>query len=474
MADKYKLFIGGKWIGARDVMPVIDPFNGKTVATVALAGPEQVDQAISAAVKAFETTKIMSSHATASILRKAVTGMEKNRRRLVGAIVAEAGKPVTLAENEVDRSITTFTVAAEEASRIGGQWLPVDIDANSGGRIALTKRFPVGVVAGISPFNFPLNLVAHKVAPAIASRNCIVLKPASKTPVTALILGEILAEAGVIPGQYNVVPCAREVGEALATDPRVAKLSFTGSPEVGWRLMKLASGKKVTLELGGNAASVIHSDADLDWAVARSARGAFLYAGQTCICVQRILIHKPVYSRVVKALVKEIRENIKTGDPRRRDVLAGPMINEASLTQTREWVAQAVAGGARILTGGKAQGPCFQPTLMENVKREMNVVCREVFAPVAVVQSYRDFDEALDMVNDSEYGLQVGVFTSGLKEAFSAFEKAMVGGVIINDFPTFRVDNMPYGGVKLSGFGREGVRWAIEEMTETKVMVIRP
>lgn len=474
MAKRYKLFIGGKWVNTRETMPVIDPYTGKTVASVAMAGPLEMDQAIAAAQKAFETTKTMSSHAAASILRKAAAGIEKNRKRLVEAIVAEAGKPVTLAEGEVDRSITTFTVAAEEASRIGGEWLPVDIDANSEGRIALTKRFPVGVVAGISPFNFPLNLVAHKVAPAIASRNCIVLKPASKTPITALILGEILEKAGATPGQYNVVPCSREVGEALATDPRVAKLSFTGSPVVGWRLMKLASGKKVTLELGGNAASVIHSDADLDWAVARSVKGAYVYAGQTCICVQRILVHKPVYARVVKALVKEINENIKTGDPRKKDVLAGPMINEGALAQTREWVAQAVAGGARILAGGEAQGPCFQPTLLENVKRDMNVVCREVFAPVAVVQSYGDFDEALDMVNDSEYGLQVGVFTAGLKEAFRAFEKARVGGVIINDFPTFRVDNMPYGGVKLSGFGREGVRWAIEEMTETKLMVIKP
>ncbi|MDH5510065.1 MAG: aldehyde dehydrogenase family protein [Nitrospinota bacterium] len=474
MAKRYKLFIGGKWISSRETMPVIDPFNGQTVATVAMAGQAEMERAVMAAEKAFETTKSMSSYATATILRKAAAGIEKSRKRLVEAIVSEAGKPVTLAENEVDRSITTFTVAAEEASRIGGQWLPVDIDTNSGGRIALTKRFPVGVVAGISPFNFPLNLVAHKVAPAIASRNCIVLKPASKTPISALILGEILEAAGVTPGQYNVVPCSREVGEALATDPRVAKLTFTGSPAVGWRLMKLASGKKVTLELGGNAASVIHSDADLDWAVARSAKGAYVYAGQTCICVQRILIHKPVYSKVVKALINEIKEKIRTGDPRRKDVLAGPMINDAALAQTKEWVAQAVAGGARILAGGKAQGPCFQPTLLENVKRDMNVVCREVFAPVAVVQSYSDFDEALDMVNDSEYGLQVGVFTSGLKEAFSAFEKARVGGVIINDFPTFRVDNMPYGGVKLSGFGREGVRWAIEEMTEIKVMVIKP
>jgi glyceraldehyde-3-phosphate dehydrogenase (NADP+) len=470
---RYKLFIGGEWKTSGEKMAVTDPFNGRTIAEVCLAGPEELDEAISGAQRAFAKTQDMSGRQTAAILRASAAGIEKMRNMLVETIVAEAGKPVVLAEQEVDRSITTFMIASEEATRIGGEWLPVDIDARSEGRIALTKRFPVGVVAGISPFNFPLNLVAHKVAPAIASRNCIVLKPSSKTPISALILAEILEKAGAPPGQFSVVPCSGAEGEILATDPRVAKLSFTGGPAVGWRLAKLAAGKKVTLELGGNAASVIHSGADLKWAVARSVLGAYGYAGQTCISVQRILIHKPIYTQVVKALTKEIKDNVKAGDPRRRDVMVGPMINREAVERTEEWVRQAVEGGAKVLVGGKTAGAVYPPTLLEGVDRGMDVVCKEVFAPVAVVQSYRDFDEALEMVNDSDFGLQVGVFTSGLKEAFEAFAKARVGGVIINDFPTFRVDNMPYGGVKLSGLGREGVRWAIEEMTDTKVMVIR-
>ncbi|MDH4184354.1 MAG: aldehyde dehydrogenase family protein, partial [Nitrospinota bacterium] len=349
---EYKLFIGGEWKTSSERIRVVNPYNGQPVADVYAAGPGDLEEAIARAQEAFLKTRNMSSRGAQAILRATAEGIAKRRQLLAETIMAEAGKPITQAEQEVDRSITTFTVAAEEASRIGGEWLPVDIEPFSEGRIALTKRFPIGVVAGISPFNFPLNLVAHKVAPAIASRNCIVLKPASKTPITALILAEILQEAGVAPGQVSVVPCSGAVGEALATDPRVAKLSFTGSPAVGWRLMKLATGKRVTLELGGNAASVIHSGADLSWAVARSARGAFVYAGQTCICVQRILIHQPIYKKVVAALIQEIQENIKTGDPALRETLAGPMITPQALEQTDEWVRQAVDGGAKVLTGG--------------------------------------------------------------------------------------------------------------------------
>ena len=351
--------------------------------------------------------------------------------------------------------------------------MPVDIDARSEGRIAITRRFPIGVVAGITPFNFPLNLVAHKVAPAIASRNTIVIKPATKTPLTALMLGEILLEAGMTPGQVNVIPCRAEVGERLVTSERVAKLSFTGSAAVGWRLKSLAGSKRVTLELGGNAAAVIHSGADLDWAVRRTALGAFGYAGQSCISVQRVLVHKPVYAKVVRLLAREINANVKAGDPRRHDVTVGPMIDRAALDKTHEWVKEAVAGGARVLTGGRRRGPCYLPTLLANVDRRMKVVCQEVFAPVATIQSYDTFGQALRMVNDSAYGLQMGVFTGDLAHAFEAFERCEVGGVIVNDFPTFRVDNMPYGGVKRSGFGREGVRYAMEEMTELRVMVIR-
>jgi len=468
----YKMLIGAEWIETGAKRDVINPYNGIPFARVCMADDRLMNRAIRTAQNAFKTTRSMSGRDTAGLLKRAVHGLIKHRKRLVDAIIAEAGKPKTLAEQEVDRSVITFNIASEEAGRLGGEYLPVDIDPRAEGRVAVTKRFPVGVVGGISPFNFPLNLVAHKVAPAIAARNTIVLKPASKTPVTALLLGEILLEAGMTPGQYNVLPCAPAVGEKLATDPRVAKLTFTGSPAVGWRLKEIAGRKRVTLELGGNAAAVVHSDADLAWAAPRIVAGAFGYAGQTCISVQRILIHRPVYDKVVRSLVREIKK-VKTGDPRRKDTTAGPMIDKGALKNAHAMVREAVAGGAKILAGGRKKGNCYLPTLLANVNRRMRAVCEEAFAPIATVQSYTTFDQAINMVNDSVYGLQVGVFTRDLSNAFNAFDKADVGGVIVNDFPTFRVDNMPYGGVKMSGLGREGVKYAIEEMTELKVMVIR-
>ncbi len=470
---KYKILIGSEWIDTGQKMKVINPYNNRDIATVCVGGEREVDQAIKVALRAFETTRTMSSKEVSGLLKRVCHGIIRRREEFVNSIIAEAGKPKALAEQEVDRSTTTFSIASEEASRIVGEYLPIDIDDRSEGRVAITRRFPVGVVGCITPFNFPLNLVAHKVAPAIAARNCIVLKPASKTPITALLLGEVLLEAGMTPGQLNIVPCKGSVGEALATDSRVAKLTFTGSPDVGWRLKNIAGRKKVTLELGGNAAVVVHSDADLKWAVPRIVAGAYGYAGQTCISVQRILIHKSIYDKTVKALVKEIKTNARTGAPASDKVMAGPMIDKASLDKIGEWVREACDDGAKILVGGKKKGRGYMPTLLSNVKRNMRVVCSEVFAPVATVQSYGTFDQAMRMINDSDFGLQAGVFTNDINLAFQAFEQADVGGVIINDFPTFRVDNMPYGGVKDSGLGREGVKYAIEEMTEMKVMVIK-
>jgi glyceraldehyde-3-phosphate dehydrogenase (NADP+) len=471
--EAYGLLIGGEWIKTREKIAVINPWDGTTVAHVHTGGKREMDRAISAAVAAFKTTRDMPSHKVADVLRKTAQLIVNNREKLARLITAEAGKPITYARQEVDRSAVTFTVAAEEASRIGGELLPIDIDPRGDGRYCIVKRFPVGVIGGISPFNFPLNLVAHKVAPAIASRNTIVLKPSSKTPVTALLLGEILQEAGAIPGQYNVIPCSRQVGETLATDGRVAKLTFTGSPAVGWRLKEICGRKKITLELGGNCAAVVCADADLGWAIPRIVAGAYGYAGQTCISVQRILIEKKIYDKTVRAIVNEIKKSAKVGDPMRDDVMVGPMIAESALDKTAGWVKEAVRDGAKILTGGRRRGGCYEPTLIANAKRTMKIVCEEAFAPVAVVTSFSTYRQAVEMVNDSVYGLQAGVFTKNIGRAFEAFEKLDVGGVIINDFPTFRMDNMPYGGVKLSGFGREGVRLAIEEMTERKVMVIK-
>lgn len=469
----YGLLIGGEWITTGDKSAVINPWDGKTVAHVHTGGKKEMNKAISAAVTAFKTTRGMPSHKVSDVLRKTAQLIVKNRERLARSIVAEAGKPITYARQEVDRSAVTFTIAAEEAGRIGGELLPIDIDPRGDGRYCIVKRFPVGVIGGISPFNFPLNLVAHKVAPAIASRNTIVLKPSSRTPVTALLLGEILQTAGAIPGQYNVIPCSREVGETLATDERVAKLTFTGSPPVGWRLKEICGRKKITLELGGNSAAVVCASADLTWAVPRIVAGAYGYAGQTCISVQRILIEKKIYEKTVRALLSEIKKNAKVGDPMREDVMVGPMIAPSALDKTAGWVKEAVRDGAKILIGGRRRGRCYEPTLLADVKKKMKIVCEEAFAPVAVVAPFSTYRQAVEMVNDSVYGLQAGVFTKDIGRAFEAFEKLDVGGVMINDFPSFRVDNMPYGGVKLSGFGREGVRLAIEEMTEKKVMVIK-
>jgi glyceraldehyde-3-phosphate dehydrogenase (NADP+) len=469
----YKLLIGGEWIETGQTAPVINPWDGKTVAHVHIGGKKEMNRAISAAVTAFKTTRDMPSHKVADVLSKTAQLITQNREKLARAITAEAGKPISYSRQEVDRSAATFSVAAEEASRLGGELLPIDIDPRGDGRYCIVKRFPIGVIGGISPFNFPLNLVAHKVAPAIASRNTIVLKPSSKTPVTALLLGEILEEAGAIPGQCNVVPCSREAGEILATDDRVAKLTFTGSPAVGWRLKGICGRKKITLELGGNAAAIVCADADLGWAVPRIVAGAYGYAGQVCISVQRILVEKKIYDKAVRLLLNEIKKSAKVGDPMRDDVMVGPMIDAVALDKTAAWMKEAVRDGAQILVGGKRRGRCYEPTLVANVTRTMKIVCEEAFAPVAVVTPFSTYRQALDMVNDSVYGLQAGVFTKDIGRAFEAFDKLDVGGVMINDFPTFRADNMPYGGMKMSGFGREGVRCAIEEMTERKVMVIK-
>ena len=471
--DPKKVFIGGEWVKTAATYSLRNPYNGETITEVCMAGEAEIDRAIEAAKEAFVITRSQSSLAASSLLKRVAEGVKQRKEELVEIIIAEAGKPRAFAEVEVERSISTFSIAAEEANRIGGEFLPLDIDARSEDRMGITRRFPIGVIAGISPFNFPLNLVAHKVAPALASKNCIIIKPARQTPLTALLLAEIIEEAGCVKGQVSVAPSEPSVGEKLATDPRVAKVSFTGSPAVGWRLKKLANEKRVTLELGGNAAAVVAEDADLDWAVPRIVAGSFAYAGQVCISVQRIMIHISRYKECIQKLVTHTEAKAVCGNPSRLDVMVGPMINKKALAQTVEWVKEAELQGAKILTGGEVDGPFFKPTIISDVTPDMKVCAEEVFAPVAVVQPYKDFDEALKMVNDSKFGLQMGIFTNRVDYAFRAFEEAEVGGVIVDDFPTFRVDNMPYGGVKQSGFGREGIKYAIEEMTEIKVMVMR-
>jgi glyceraldehyde-3-phosphate dehydrogenase (NADP+) len=372
---------------------------------------------------------------------------------------------------EASRAVSTFQIAAEEAKRLGGEILPLDLSPETQKRWGIVRRFPIGPIAGITPFNFPLNLVAHKVAPALATGNPVILRPASQVSLTSLHLANIIDQTGCVPGEFNAVPSDYEAAEVLLDDERVKKVTFTGSPAIGWELKKRAYKKRVTLELGGNAAVVIEPDANLDFALPRTILGAFAYSGQICISIQRIYLHKKIYDRFMADFIKETKK-LEIGDPLLEKTDIGPMINLDAAIQTEEWINEALENGARILCGGKRNATMVEPTVLENVNPNLRISCQEAFAPIAVVFPYEDFGEAIEEVNNSIYGLQAGIFTNNLKKAFHAYEMLDVGGVIVNDIPTFRIDHMPYGGVKESGFGREGIKYAIEEMTELKLMAI--
>lgn len=468
---KAKLLIRNEWIDTEDTLIVGSPHSGEIAGEVAQAGPDELERATKAAVDAFDKTRALSSAARAELLAKVADGLARRREDLARTITLENAKPITLSRGEVDRAISTFTVASEEAKRIGGEVLPLDLDAKAAGRFGLTRRFPLGPILAITPFNFPLNLVAHKVAPAMAAGNSVVLKPASTTPLTALLLGEILVEAGMPAGMVNIVPCPGDLAATLVADDRFKLLTFTGSPEVGWRLKKEAGKKRVLLELGGNAACIVHGDADLDTAVARTVAGAFAYSGQVCISVQRIYLHDPIADEFTKRFLDRAR-TLVLGDPMDERTHIVPMIDDASLARAREWVDEAVAGGARVLVGGRPEGRFLPPTVLENVPTTARAHSCEVFAPVVNLYRYGDFDEALAAVNDSPYGLQAGVFTRDAGRIFRAYERLEVGGVIVNDAPTWRIDPMPYGGEKDSGIGREGLRYAIEEMTQLRLLAL--
>ncbi len=470
-APEYKLFIGGEWIATGAIAEIRSPYDGRIAGLAHRAGPEHLEKAIQAAHDAFETTRKMSTHHRAEILEKVVAGLKQHREALAQAIALEAGKPIKNARAEVARSIMTFTDAAEEAKRIRGEWLPLDLDAASAGRQGLVRRFPIGPVAAITPFNFPLNLVAHKIAPAMASGNTLVLKPASQTPLTALMLAGIIREAGAPAGMVNVVNCNSKIAQPLITDDRLKYLTFTGSGAVGWGLKQQAGKKRVALELGGNAGAAVHSDADLDYAAQRCVMGSFAYAGQTCISVQRIYVHQPVFDAFTEKFLALARK-LKVGDPLDDTTDIGPMISEAEAARAGQWVQEAVAQGAKLLLGGERSGAVLPPVVLTGTRPAMKVNCQEVFAPVVTLEPYREFAEAVAAINQSEYGLQAGVFTRDIKAVFKAFEELEVGGLLVNDVPTWRTDPMPYGGMKDSGQGREGVRYAIEEMTERKIMVL--
>jgi glyceraldehyde-3-phosphate dehydrogenase (NADP+) len=441
------------------------------VGSVYLATAADAEVAVQAAVLAFETTRKMPAFERQRILRGISEGIGQRHEEFSRMIALEAGKPIKAARAEVDRAIFSFAVAAEEATRIGGEWLPLDWQPSTAGHAAIVRRFPLGPIFAITPFNFPLNLVAHKLAPAIAAGCTLVLKPAPQTPLTSLLLGEVVEAAGWPAGALNVLPMGIPEAERLVSDDRLKLLTFTGSGAVGWALKQKAGKKKVLLELGGNAGVIVHSDWDTEDAARRCMIGGFSYAGQSCISVQRIYVQRAVYEKFLALLVAGVKK-LKVGDPLDEETDVGPMITEAAAKRAAEWIEEAAAAGAIVETGGKRSGPYLKPTVLTNTRPEMKVSCEEVFAPVVNVEPYDEFSDAINRVNDSPYGLQTGLFTRDAKLMFQAFEELEVGGVIAGDISSFRIDHMPYGGVKESGMGREGLRYAIEEMTEPKMLVL--
>jgi len=469
--QEFQLLINGQPVQGTEVKPVISPYDGSLVAQVHRAGQVQVVQAIEAAQRGFEITKKLASHEREAILRRTADRIHEKSEELARCIALEAAKPIRDARVEVERAATTFSLAAGEAVRIHGEVLPLDINKLAGDRLAIVRRFPLGVVAAISPFNFPLNLVAHKVAPALAAGNSVVLKPSSSTPITALMLGEILLDAGLPKEAIHIVPCSPKNAEPLLTHPAVKMVTFTGSPAVGWEMKKKLNKARICLELGGNAAALIEPDADMDHTIARCVDGGYSYAGQICISLQRIYLHESIADRFINGYVESVK-SLRAGDPLDENTQIGPMIDEGAARKTEEWVNQALAAGAKLLCGGRRSGNFYEPTILIDVPPDQPVSCREVFAPVTVIYRYLDFDKAVAGVNHSEFGLQAALFTQDLNRIMSAYNRIEVGGLIINDIPTFRADNYPYGGVKASGLGREGVKYAIEEMTELKTLVI--
>ena len=468
---EYKLLINGKWEEGTRTRETLYPYNRDVVAKIHFAGKAQVEKAITNAHAAFTQTKKLSSHERSLVLEAISNEIQKRKDELAESIVLSSGKPLKSAVVEVSRGINTFKLAAEEAKRINGEIIPLDLIPQTRERWGLVRRFPLGAIAGITPFNFPLNLVAHKVAPALATGNSFLARPASQVAMTTMLLAEIINETEYPAGGFNAIPCGYESADALILDDRIKMITFTGSPEIGWDLKKKAHKKIVTLELGGNAAVVVEPDANLDYAVPRIVLGAFAYSGQICISIQRIMLHESIYDRFMAEFIPAVKA-LKMGDPLQEDTDIGPMINLDAADQTEAWINEAVDNGATIACGGNRDGAMFEPTVLENVKPEMRISWLEAFAPVAVVYKYRDFEDALREVNHSIYGLQAGVFTNNIKKTFRAYEELDVGGVIVNDIPTFRIDHMPYGGIKESGFGREGLKYAIEEMTELKLLAV--
>jgi len=461
--------VAGEQAESGEAYAVKSPYDGASIANVQRAGPATIEAAIAGAAAAFETTKRLASHERAAILERISDAIGARREEFALTIAREAGKPLKTARLEADRAAFTFKVAAEESKRIYGEIVPLDWLPGTENRVAHVRRIPLGPIAGITPFNFPLNLVVHKVAPALAAGNPILIRPATQTPVSALKLGQIIVEAGWPERAIAVVPSSTETAAPLVEDERIKLLTFTGSPAVGWDLKRRAGRKRVTLELGGNAPVIVHSDSDVAYAAERVAWGGFVQSGQTCISVQRVYVQASVYDDFADELLRRVHALV-VGDPLDEATDIGPLIDDAAGERVEEWLEEAVAVGAQVLTGGTREGRMWQPTVLTGVADELRISCQEVFAPIVVLSRYDNPLDAIERAATSRFGLQAGLFTNDLRLIDEAFERLETGGLMINDVSTFRVDHMPYGGVKDSGAGREGIRYAIEEMTELKVL----
>jgi glyceraldehyde-3-phosphate dehydrogenase (NADP+) len=446
-------------------------WDGSEVGIHPLASAADMDAAVAANVAAAEACRTMPAYQRAACLRRIADGLERDIQRLAELLAREAGKPITQAKLEIERAVFVFRDAAEEATRLEGEVIPLDVIPAGKGRLGLTRRFPLSPIAAITPFNFPVLLAAHKIAPAMACGASLTLKPPPQDPLTTLALGELVAASGYPAGGINVVPCELNVAERLVKDPRVRMITFTGSARAGWAIRAQAGNRRVALELGGNAGVIIEPDADLERAVERCAAGGYLYAGQSCISVQRILVHESVYEEFLGRFVRRV-EKLRVGDPLDPATDVGPMISEDAAKRAEGWIAASVAAGARPALGGVRRGAVLEPTILTGTRPDHQVECEEVFAPLTTVSRYQSFDAALQRVNDSPYGLQAGVFTRDVGKLMRAWERLDVGGVMGNEVPTWRVDRMPYGGAKASGLGREGVRYALEEMTELRVLTL--
>lgn len=466
----YGFIINGNIILTSKKYNVKNKSSHQVFATCSLAFEKDIENAIKAATDAFEITKKLPAYRRKDILIKIASEIFRQKEELAHLISIETGKPIKLSRIEVDRAVNTFQFAAEEVDKISGEVLTLDVTAQSENRFGITKRFPIGPVLAITPFNFPINLAAHKIAPAIAAGNTVIFKPATSAMLTGTKLASIINEVSEIPGLINSINCSGSIMEKYLSDERIKKISFTGSCEVGWRIKQLATKQKVTLELGGNAGVMVDKDADMEFAIPRLVSGSFAHAGQICISVQRIFVHREIFNEFLEKFVDETSK-VKCGDPLDENVIVGPMITENDAKRVEEWVNEAQAEGAKILIGGKRKGEFFKPTVLTNTKPEMKVNALEAFAPIVTIEPVDTFEEGINQINYSKYGLQAGVFTNNLKNALYAMDNLQVGGVIINDYPTFRVDNMPYGGTKDSGIGREGLKYAIEDMTELKLIV---